>query len=105
MINNIKASLLIQEEGFRPANADWDAVAEKIYQAQEMKRELDMQIKLWMNTLIALSNNQNTCGQAYYSRLIERKGAIDYGAIPQLKKIDLEAYRKNSSSYWKLDKY
>lgn len=33
---------------------------------------------------------------------IERKGSIDYKKVPELKGVDLEAYRKQSSEYWSL---
>lgn len=33
---------------------------------------------------------------------IERKGSIDYKKVPELKGVDLEQYRKNSSEYWSL---
>lgn len=33
---------------------------------------------------------------------IERSGAVDYKAIPELNGIDLEPYRKKGSTYWKI---
>lgn len=32
---------------------------------------------------------------------VERKGSVDYSKIPELAGLDLEAYRKPASSYWK----
>ncbi len=33
---------------------------------------------------------------------VERKGSVDYSKIPELESVDLEQYRKKSSSYWSL---
>lgn len=33
---------------------------------------------------------------------VERKGSVNYKDIPELKGVDLESYRKASSSFWKL---
>lgn len=35
-------------------------------------------------------------------RQIERKGAIDYKKVPELKGVDLEPYRKKPSKFWKV---
>lgn len=48
-----------------------------------------------------------TCGHEYEGcglRVleVERKGSVDYTAIPELKNIDLDQYRKPSTKFWQI---
>ncbi len=54
------------------------------------------------NTIIELSKNINTRGCGLELQKVKRQGNIDYATIPELKAINLEDYRKPTSTYWKL---
>lgn len=106
MINKMKALLLIQEKGYVATTDDlWNHIAQELNDAQEMRSELEAKIKVLTNQLIALSHDKNTCGNDFYLQKIERKGSVDYSAIPELHSVNLELYRKSNSSYWKLESY
>lgn len=52
--------------------------------------------------LIELSNNQNTRGFGVKCQKVVRKGTVDYTKIPELQKIDIEIYRKETIISWRI---
>ena len=80
--------------------------------AQEY-RDLDAQIKALQSQqqavkdqLIALAEEADSDSLAVGGitlKRIESKGAVDYKAIPALKDIDLDAYRKPASITWRIN--
>ncbi|CAB4166039.1 COG5377 Phage-related protein, predicted endonuclease [uncultured Caudovirales phage] len=67
--------------------------------SQEVKR-LSIEEEKYKNMLIAMSGNKNSKGAGLKLSRISRKGVIDYTQIPEIKNMDLEAYRKPASFYW-----
>jgi putative phage-type endonuclease len=74
---------------------EYDELVEAIDRATQRKKEI-------LDSLILLANEQDAeiCGKKLTQ--VERKGAIDYKKVPELKDVDLEPYRKAASSYWRL---
>lgn len=68
----------------------------------EKRDELDGMIEEAKQDLIKEASGRNTKGCGLSVTEVTREGIIDYKAIPQLKEIDLEQYRKPSSSYWRV---
>ena len=64
------------------------------------KREEDIK-KALTDMCEAKGLNNASCGGIHISRCV-RKGTIDYAGIPELKKIDLEMFRKAPISYWRV---
>ena len=65
-------------------------------------KELAEKKELLSNELKEMCNYKSTqCGRWIYFKE-ERKGNIDYSAIPVLKTIDLDKYRKDNVEIWKL---
>nr|DAF58210.1 MAG TPA: Exonuclease [Siphoviridae sp. ctMBu2] len=93
---------------------DLDAATDEVPQilAQEY-RDLDAQIKALQSQqqavkdqLIALAEEADSDSLAVGGitlKRIESKGAVDYKAIPALKDIDLDAYRKPASITWRIN--
>jgi putative phage-type endonuclease len=52
--------------------------------------------------LIFLAGESNAKGAGISLCQVNRKGNIDYAKIPELKNIDLEKYRKETSSSWRI---
>lgn len=73
----------------------WEA-AKSDYDAAKI--ELD----LAKEELVSLSENESFASNGVKVQKIEKKGEVDYKAIEILKGIDLEVYRKPSSTYWKI---
>ncbi len=73
----------------------WKIITRSIKELQEEEEELRKQ-------LIFLSSENNVKGNGISLCKVSRKGNVDYSKIPELKNIDLEKYRKESSSSWRI---
>jgi len=106
MINHIKAQLMMAERKFKAApDEHWNSTASRLYKAQEEKRELEAYIQVLKMELVNRSKKKNTCGDEYYFQQQESPGSIQYGLIPELNNVDLNQYRKDKTSFWKIYKY
>jgi putative phage-type endonuclease len=65
-------------------------------------KELEKQEEELRRQLIFLSGESNSKGAGISLCQIQKKGNVDYSKIECLKDIDLDKYRKSSSSYWKI---
>jgi hypothetical protein len=102
----MKAQYFIQEKNFSEAPENgWEYIAQEIDALKKKRDDIELEIELKQKVLLALGEFKNTIGKEYYMEQILRKGTIDYSAIPEIKHIDLETYRKPSTSYWKIQKY
>jgi len=50
-----------------------------------------------------LCGNESRRYNGYEYKMIERKGSVKYALIPELKNVDLEKYRSEMVTYWKLN--
>jgi len=106
MINNIKAQYFIHEKKFTQAPENgWEFIAQEIDILKKKRDEIELEIGLKQKVLLSLGEFKNTIGKEYYMEQIFRKGTIDYSAIPDIKQIDFEPYRKPDTSYWKIQRY
>lgn len=85
-INTQQAKLLLDE---------YQDLTDSIDQATERKKEV-------FDELVKLAKGRNSLIWGRKLTQVERKGSVDYKSIPQLKGIDLEQYRKKTTSYWRL---
>jgi putative phage-type endonuclease len=102
------------KEGWAQFARDLEASADEVPQilAKEY-RDLDAQIKALQSQqqavkdqLIALAEEADSDSLAVGGitlKRIESKGAVDYKAIPALKDIDLDVYRKPASITWRIN--
>lgn len=75
------------------------AEADKLNEAVKV---LDKQIKDRAKDITAETGANEIIGNGFTIAKIKRKGTIDYAKIPELNGVDLEAYRKKGSEYFKL---
>lgn len=73
----------------------WKECSQKI-------KELEKEEESLRKKLIFLSGESNSSGAGISLCKVERKGNVDYSSIPCLKGLDLEPYRKESSSSWRI---
>ena len=73
----------------------WKTITETIKSLEKEEEEVRQQ-------LVFLSGESNTKGAGISLCQVERKGAVDYSRIPQLKGMDLELYRKPGSQCWRI---
>jgi putative phage-type endonuclease len=73
----------------------WKSLMESISDMQKQEEEVREQ-------LIFLTEGSNSKGCGISLCQVKRKGNVDYGKIPELKNVDLEKYRKPSTSSWRI---
>ena len=79
------------------ALANIAAANKKIKRVQKMIDDYSERVKLEAEKLLGQSVKIEGAGISI--ERIERKGSIDYSAVPELKNIDLEKYRKPTSTF------
>lgn len=94
----------LQEKDYKNMSEDWDWQS-----ASTRYKELDAQIKSleatkeeYRKQLIGLCQNQNCAGNGIKVMKTTIKGRVSYDDIPEIKTLDLEKYRKPSSTSWKI---
>lgn len=83
------------DELWEQCSNKWKSVSSKI---KELEKEEDQLRK----QLIFLSGEFNAKGCGISLCQVIRKGNIDYSKIAELKNVDLEKYRKDSSTSWRI---
>lgn len=81
----------------------WKSAVAVFLNAKFMSEMIARDLEEAKQKLIELSQDKNCCGCGITLTKVQKKGPINYDAIPELKSIDLEQYRKPSTSYWKID--
>jgi hypothetical protein len=80
----------------------WVRCAKEFSDVQAKIKELIDEEEQLRNQLIFLSSGSNCKGGGVSLCMYPRKGNIEYAKIPELKGVDLEAYRKPSSPCYKI---
>lgn len=80
----------------------WTDCAANWKQINNSIKELEKQEDYFRKQLIFLSGESNIKGAGISLCKVKRKGAIDYGKVPQLKGLDLECYRKPEITSWRI---
>lgn len=80
----------------------WEECAEKWKFICLNIKDLENQQEELRRQIIFLSGESNTKGGGISLCHMQRKGNVDYAKIPELKGVDLEKYRKSSTSMWRI---
>jgi putative phage-type endonuclease len=83
---------------------EWLRTASEYTDIQKKIRQMELQEIELKQKLMELSNGMNCKGGGIKLLKIARKGNVDYSAIPGIKEMDLELYRKPASSYVKISR-
>lgn len=102
-VQTLTAPELTQDD-YVTQGAEWSSYAEGLYLINKKISELKAQAELYKNFLLNICNTNNATDNVYKFTGYVRKGNVDYSQIPELKDVDLEPYRKNPTSYWKITK-
>lgn len=70
--------------------------------AQLMRKKYEEEENIYKNKLIERCEGKNCIGGGVKLVNVARKGNVEYSAIPELQNVDLEKYRKPTSSYVKI---
>lgn len=83
-------------------DAEWAAAAEKYRKAYELFKLYEIEKDTAWDELISLSGDASSKGCGISVTKYSRKGNIDYQAIPLMREIDLEQYRKPAKEEWRV---
>lgn len=90
----------------RTKQYNFDILAEEYYKILEKRKKIqeqEEQLKERLETYVS-GGLKAYSGKKFILSSYERKGAVDYNAIPVLKGIDLEKFRKDPVICWKVTK-
>lgn len=83
---------------------DWIELASEAYKLKLKRKQIEDKERELLDKLKLLSHEQTCAGGGYLFAKEIRKGSIEYSLVPQLKGVNLEAYRKDDVVYFKLSK-
>lgn len=81
---------------------EWDLAVMKYKEIQKELKRFEEEEKFYRDELISLSGGASCFGRGLYLTKYEREGMVDYKKIPELKGINLDLYRKPSTSSWRI---
>lgn len=81
----------------------WLHRATQINEKLQTIKMMESQVEFLKGELIELSGGLNCKGGGVSLSQVQRKGHVDYAKIPQLQGMDLESYRKPSSTSWRIN--
>ena len=94
--------LLVEKDIVILDDPEWSDICEEYKRIKGKIDDLQEHEERLKNRLISIASERNVQGRGVRLTKVLRRGSIDYTAIPELKAIDLESYRKRPSDYWKL---
>lgn len=106
-ILSTKQETFVKEKTVRVRKYNFDILAEEYYKLAEKRKKLqeeEQALKERLESYVVGLNATAYAGKKYVMSSYERKGHIDYEAIPVLKNIDLEKFRKEAVVCWKVTK-
>lgn len=81
---------------------EWHAAAKRWIDAQARVKEMEAKEREARDHLIRLAGDQSSTGSGVKLTRYMAKGSVDYAAVPELKGVDLEPYRKASAARWRI---
>jgi hypothetical protein len=84
-------------------NIDTSVVAAQAYKLKMTIKSLEKQYDGLMTTLKESFNQGQPRWGSYVMVMSQRPGSVDYSSIPELKSVDLDKYRKDPVSVYKLE--
>lgn len=101
-IKNLTPPKLGEKDYVKKSEKPWNDAALKLIQIRSQLSILEKEEKALEKDLIGMANNQNSIGGGIKISRYFRKGAINYGEIPELFNVDVEKYRKDPVECWRI---
>lgn len=79
---------------------DWAVAANEYKNINEQIKHLTVCQERVKTSLVLMAAERNCVGGGIRVLKTKRKGAVDYGAIPELGTVNLEHFRKKGSEFW-----
>lgn len=80
----------------------WAAKAKEVFDLQQQRKLWEEKEAMALTELKEMTGDLNSFGGGYKYECSIRMGSIDYKAIPQLKGVNVDLYRKPTVAIWKL---
>ena len=80
----------------------WKRYSEEYRNLCEQIKDLEEMKEYHRKELLKLCDDQNCLGEGIKVMKTVMRGRIDYDKIPEIKGLDLDQYRKNSITTWKI---
>jgi putative phage-type endonuclease len=93
------APIATEYDIMRNRSAEWKRIVLQYQDAKKRKEDAEEEEKQLKNILIEMADGKKTEGGGIILDFVERKGAIEYSLVPELKDVDLEPFRKPSIKY------
>jgi putative phage-type endonuclease len=101
-VENLSAPSLTDRDYAERNDSAWANAASEWTLVSKQLEELKLKEKLHRETLIQLAGEHNCIGNKVKLQKILRKGTVDYKAVPELKDVDVEKYRKQPTESWRI---
>lgn len=101
-VSNFEAPELTSKDYKKMDNDEWISLADELKLIQLQKKQLEATEKQIRESLIEMSGGHSCEGGGIKLLKSFRKGNVDYSKIPELKSVDLDAYRKSPSLFWRV---
>lgn len=101
-IQNFEPPELNDRDYIQKTDANWASMANEWKRVRTEIKELEQKEESYRNALIHMANKQNAQGAGIRLQAVPRKGVVDYSKVPELKGIDLEPYRKETTQTFRL---
>jgi putative phage-type endonuclease len=94
----------LQDSDYQDMSDDriWASVASDYRKISEEIKKFEDLKESYRKQLLRLSGDQNCLGHGVRVMKTIMRGRVDYDAIPELKDLDLDKYRKSSTTSWKI---
>lgn len=80
----------------------WVAKAKEVFDLQQQRKLWEEKEAMALAELKEMNGDLNSFGGGYKYECSIRTGSVDYKAIPQLKGVNVDLYRKENTVIWKL---
>lgn len=85
------------------SDLEWIETADELFKVKRQLKRLREEDSRLSKKLQSLSDGRTVKKGRYEYKKGERKGAVDYSKIPILQGLDLDEFRKNPVTTWKLE--
>lgn len=99
---NLDFSDYVNDQYEEQNSKEWRILSEIYRQTKSQIKDLEIKEKLIKEELISLCNGVPSKGYGITLSKSIRKGTVDYSCIPELKNVNLDAYRSKSTEIWKI---
>lgn len=102
MVQTLKAPKLIEKDYEQKRGQEWQRPTDRYKYLTEQRKLIDDEMELVREEIIALTDDRNCIGNGIKVSKLISKGRVDYDAIPELKTINLDDYRKEPIQTWRI---